>query len=136
MTLAWQNGGLGHVPSYQASGAPYLTSSLALPAESGEPVRLDFPGVTRFLVITNVTPASAASAPLRFGFSRNGVKGVENTNYGVLNNAESFTAELRCASLFLISDTATTATGSVVAGVTDIAPRYCANNWSGSLGVG
>lgn len=128
--------GLGHVGSYQVSGRPFLTSSLQIPASSGTPVQVEFETVSRFVVVTNTLPGSAANVPLRFGFSANGVKGVENNNYAVLNNSESFEGEFRVTSVYLLSDGASECSASVVAGLTGISKRDLLNNWSGSAGVG
>ncbi len=128
--------GLGHVGSYQVSGRPFLTSSLQVPASSGTPVQVEFETVSRFVVVTNTLPGSATNVPLRFGFSANGVKGVENNNYAVLNNSESFEGEFRVTSVYLLSDGVNECSASVVAGLTGISKRDLLNNWSGSVGVG
>ena len=128
--------GLGHVPSYQTSARPYLTSSLTIPASSQEPLEISFDSVTRFVVITNTLAGSAPNVPLRFGFSVNGVKGVENNNYAVLNNGESFEAEFKVTSIYLLSDSVNECSASVIAGLTGIENIHLATNWTGSAGVG
>lgn len=128
--------GLGHVPSYQTSARPYLTSSLTIPANSQEPLEISFDSVTRFVVITNTLAGSAPNVPLRFGFSVNGVKGVENNNYAVLNNGESFEAEFKVTSVYLLSDSVNECSASVIAGLTGIENIHLATNWTGSAGVG
>jgi hypothetical protein len=130
--------GLGHVPSYQASGRPFLTSSLTVPLSSSgtTPLQVKFPSVSRFVTITNTLPGSATNVPLRFGFSANGVKGVENNNFAILNNGESYEGELRVISIHLMSDNASQCSASVLAGLTGIAAPLLASNWSGSAGVG
>ena len=129
--------GLGHVPSYQASAVPYLTSSLIVPASGSTPLEITLPAVSRFVVITNNTPLSSTNVPMRFGFSSNGVSGLENNNYGILNNSESFEAEFKVTKVFLLSDSSTfECSASVIAGLTGIAAQHLENNWSGSLGVG
>ena len=128
--------GLGHVPSYQTSARPYLTSSLTIPANSQEPLEISFDSVTRFVVITNTLAGSAPNVPLRFGFSVNGVKGVENNNYAVLNNGESFEAEFKVTSVYLLSDSVNECSASVIAGLTGIENIHLATNWTGSVGVG
>lgn len=136
MSLNWPQPGLGHVPSYQASAQPFLTSSLDVPVSSSEPIKVSFLGVTRFVVVTN-TESGGTNIPIRFGFSANGVKGVENNNYLVLNNGESFEAEFRVTEIFLLSDSSINAgTASVAAGITDIPSKHLVNNWSGSSGIG
>ena len=128
--------GLGHVGSYQASAIPFLTSSLTIPVSSSTPYGVTFPKVTRF-VVTNNLDGTSANIPLRFGFSSDGVKGTENTNYGILNNGESFEAEFRVTRLYLLSDDgAVECNASVIAGLTVVDALELENNWSGSAGVG
>ena len=133
---SFYSNGLGHVPSFQASARPYLTSSLDVPANTEDPIEVSFETVTRFVVITNNTPATSTNVPMRFGFSANGVKGVENNNYGILNNGESFEAELKVVSVYLLSNSVNNATASVIAGLTGIDNQRLVDNWSGSSGVG
>ena len=128
--------GLGHVGSYQAAGRPFLTSSLNVPASGSEPLEISFESVSRTVIVTNTLPGSVANVPLRFGFSANGVKGVENNNYGVLNNGESFEGEFKVTSVFLMSDNTNETSGSVIAGLTGIPANRLATNWTGSVGVG
>ena len=61
--------GLGHVPSYQASAKPYLTSSLTVPALGEAPLEVSFDSVSKFIIITNTLAGSATNVPMRFGFS-------------------------------------------------------------------
>lgn len=133
---SFYSNGLGHVPSFQASARPYLTASLDVPANTEEPIEVSFETVTRFVVITNNTPATSTNVPMRFGFSANGVKSVENNNYGILNNGESFEAEFKVVSVYLLSDSVNNATASVIAGLTGIDNQRLVDNWSGSSGVG
>ena len=133
---SFYSNGLGHVPSFQASARPYLTASLDVPANTEEPIEVSFETVTRFVVITNNTPATSTNVPMRFGFSANGVKGVENNNYGILNNGESFEAEFKVVSVYLLSDSVNNATASVIAGLTGIDNQRLVDNWSGSSVVG
>lgn len=129
--------GVGYVPSYQASAIPYLTSSLTIPISTSEPLEIKFENITRFVTVTNTSTVDDPPYPFRFGFSRNGIKGVENNNYIVLNNGDSYTGEFRVGKLFLLSDsTVYTASGSVVAGLTDLIADQLPLNWSGSIGVG
>jgi len=129
--------GLGHVPSYQASAVPFLTSSLVVPVSTSEPIEINFNTVTRFITITNTNSIDDPNYPLRFGFSRNGIKGVENNNYIVLNNGDSYEGELRVTKVFLLSDSPVySSSGSIIAGLTDINASLLQTNWSGSIGVG
>ena len=74
-----------------------------------------------------------ADAPLRLGFSENGVKG---TNYIVLFNDESFTADYKVSRLYLMAHSAVSSSASVIAGMTGIHKNQLQHNWTGSLGVG
>lgn len=134
--------GLQNVGSYQVSGIPYVTSSIAAPASSGTPSEVSFPDVTQRIVVSNVNTASA----LRVGFSSNGVKG---TNYFIIPAASSSvvypTQEFRVkvSSIFLLSNTATPTSASVLAELTNIETNLLLRsgptslpNWSGSVGVG
>lgn len=128
--------GLGHVGSYQASSIPFLSSSISIPAFGADPVHVEFRRVSKFVIITNTLSGSATNVPLRFGFSVDGVNGVVENNYGVLNNGESFEADYRVTGVYLISDSAGTCQASVLAGLTPIESSRLPNNWNGEWGVG
>ena len=128
--------GLGHVPSYQTSAKPYLTSSLTVPIDSADPLQIEFPNVSRFVIITNTSLPSDPSRPIRFGFSENGIKGSVDNNYAVLDNGETFQAEFKVTSVYLLADVAFEGSASVVSGLTGINKDRLENNWTGSIGVG
>ena len=134
--------GVSNVGSYQVSGIPVATSSIAAPASSGTPSEVSFPDVTQRIVVSNVNTASA----LRVGFSSNGIK---NTNYFIIPAATSTTLfpsqefRVKVASVFLLSHTATPTSASVFAELTNIDSNLLDRsgptglpNWSGSVGVG
>ena len=134
--------GLQNVGSYQVSGIPYATSSIAAPASSGTPSQISFPDVTQRIVVSNVNTASS----LRVGFSANGTKG---TNYFIIpaaTTATDFSSQefrVKVSSIFLLSNTATPTSASVLAELTNIDTNLLAKsgptglpNWSGSVGVG
>lgn len=125
--LQYLKAGLNSVGNYQVSGIPYVTSAVA-PAFGGTPVKISFPSVTKFVTVKNVD-----THLLRVGFSENGVNG---TNYFILDKNESFTADLKVTSIFLIGDQASAVTASLIAGLTGIETSMLPNNWSGSAGVG
>jgi hypothetical protein len=130
--------GLGNVGSYQASGRPYLSSSIHL-SSSNSVVKVEFPSVSRFVTIKNEGPAASNEVKFRVGFSQNGVNAVENTNYLLLDNQESFSADYRVTAVYLRVDPTggtTNATASVIAGLTSIAGEELTHNWTGSVGVG
>jgi len=128
--------GLGHVGSYQVSSRPFLTSSLAVTGSGGTPLSISFETVTKFITVTNTIAASDPPAPLRFGFSANGVKGAPNNNYIVLDNGESYSADFKVTSVFLRGDTTTNCSASIIAGLTGISQASLATNWTGSAGIG
>jgi hypothetical protein len=140
--------GLGSVGAYQISGIPYITSSLSVPSGSSTPLKIQFPGVSNYIYVKNTMSTASAAAPIRFGFSQNGVSGSSATHYMALSNGESFQANWRVEDIYLIA-ISPSATGSamVAAGITPI-PRGIPpvvegwtsgsrwNNWSGSSGIG
>jgi len=126
--------GLGWVAEYQASGIPWVTSSLVVPALGGNPLHVNFPTVTRFFVVKNTVSTGSDEAPMRVGFSVNGTTGSTGTKFFVLSNGESFSGELKVTDLYLLSDDVGRATsGTVIAGLTGIPRTELINNWSGSI---
>lgn len=115
--------------NYVVSGVPFVTSSLA-PVSGSTPLKVDFDGVTKFITVKNV---NATTSKVRVGFSENGVKG---TNYFILSQNESFSADLKATAIYLMSDNGNTVSVSVIAGMTGIPSSELPTNWSGSLGVG
>jgi len=136
--IQWPNPGLGSVGSYQMSGIPYASSSLTVPVNSSAPLQIQFPYVTKFVTVVNEN--TGTNVALRVGFSTLGVSG-SGTNYFLLDNGESYTGEWRLEDIFLISNSTSQTSASVIAGLTPIprgVPSFVAtgNNWSGSSGVG
>jgi len=122
--------GLNNVGNYQVSGIPWVTSSLTAPVSSSEPLEVTFPSVTKTILIKNV---NGSTNKVRVGFSANGVKG---TNYFLLDKDESFEADVKITKLYLLSNTASTASISVIASLTGIDANLLPGSWSGSVGVG
>lgn len=131
--------GLSQVGQYQASGVPYATSSVPVPASTSAPIVISFPYVTKFFTVTNT--ASTSSSPpslLRVGFSALGTTGSAGggtNNYFVLSAGSSYTAEIKVSKLFLLGHTVASS-ASVVAGLTGIETGSLQGNWTGSIGVG
>jgi len=143
--------GIGQVGQYQLSGVPYVTSSIPIPAPGDddaeevnlgipagtevkdvEVVEIQFPYVTKRITIINDITASEF-APLRYGFSYHGVKGISGIAgghsvagatswYGVLHNSSSITMDVRVERLYLRSHSTSElgATASVIAELTYI----------------
>lgn len=134
--------GISNVGSYQVSGIPYATSSIAAPSNAGTPTEVLFPDVTQRIFVSNTQ-----AQPLRVGFSSNGVKG---TNYFIIPAATVATSHptqefrVKVSAIYLLSHTATPTSASVFAELSNIGashlvnsgPNGVGNNWSGSVGVG
>ena len=130
--------GLHNVGSFQVSSSPYATASLDInpgPDFASDPVvlQIKFDRVSKFIIVKNEVSVDLDDAPLRVGFSENGVKG---TNYIVLFNDENFTADYKVSRVYLMAHTAVSSSASVTAGMTGIHSNQLEHNWSGSLGVG
>jgi hypothetical protein len=121
--------GLGNAASYQVSSIPFVSSSLAVPASGSTTLSIGFPQVTKYITITNLTPATQ----MRLGFSDAGVKG---SNYFLITGSATFTADLKVTNIFLMSNNATPLSASLLAGLTHISSAELVNNWSGSRGIG
>ena len=111
--------GASSVPEYQVSSVPFLTSSADSVELDTTPIQIEFPRVTRYIVITNTS--DVAQAALRIGFTENGINAAETSNYLVLSGTQSTPRlELRCKTLFLRADGATNTGFSLMAGLTTI----------------
>jgi len=128
--------GFGNSASYVVSAIPYLSASLAVPALGTAPLKLQFPYVTKFVTVRNDLDPTATNVPMRYGFSTIGVSGTVQQNYGLLNNGESYTGDWRVSSVYLLSNSSSPCTGSVVAGMTGIRYEAAFNNFSGSVNGG
>ena len=133
--MAWNSNsyqvGLHNVGSFQVSSIPYLTSSVSV--TGSVPVEISFDRVSKFVIIKNTADALGTDAPMKFGFSANGVNG---TNYILLLNEEEYEADFNVTRLYLLAGTAVEATASISAGLTGIPATSLQDNWSGSSGVG
>ena len=124
--------GFHNVGSYLVSSTPYLTASLTVPELGQAPLEINLPNISKFVIIRNET---GSSGDLRVGFSLHGVTGTVDNNYVILSGSESFSADYRVKSIYLLSHTPLPQSASIVAGLTTIPVRNF-NNWSGSNGVG
>jgi hypothetical protein len=130
--MSLHKAGIGNAASYQVAGKPFVTGNLAVPLSSGTPLRIDFPTVTRKIIVVN-----QGNDDIRVGFSENGVKG---TNFVLLNKKDGSThgtieLGVKVTSVFLLS-AANATTASLAAELTGIDMLELRNNWSGSAGVG
>lgn len=121
--------GLNHVPAYQSSGVPYAKGGVVANA----PTKVEFPYVTRWVVVSNPTTGS-----LRVGFSEAGVDPASaGVNYFTVHaNSTSPRLELKVSQIWLVG----TAKADVVAGLTGILPARVSTSdgasWKGTDGVG
>ena len=112
----WSKGmGPNFVPAYQISGIPFVTSSL--PTEvTDTAIKITFPQASRFFVVHNVS-----DAPMRIGFSLNGVNATETKNYLILSgNQTTGRLELRCKELFFRRDGGSNCGFSLLAGMSGV----------------
>ena len=130
--------GLGSVGAYQASSRPFLSSSIAVwGSDFGNPVvKISFPTVTKFVTVKNVADTTGSMVKMRVAFSENGLSD-GGTNYFVLENEESYSADWRVSALYLrVESGAINTTASIMAGETGISSEELPHNWTGSVGVG
>ena len=123
-----QEAGLGSVASYQVSGVPWVTSSLAVPPSTSGVASLSFPQVTKFVTIKNET-----SNLVKVAFSENGL--LYSNNFFVLGDKETINLDVRVSKLFFRGSSSASSL-TVVAGLTSIKSSNLLNNWSGSSGIG
>lgn len=129
-TFLYHKPGIGNAASFQSSGIPWVSSSVA-PISGSVTEVFSFPQVTKFITIKNT---NSTDVPLRVGFSENGV--VNSDNYFLLSKDESFSAELKVTDVYFMSNTSSAVSFSVIAGLTNIDRTELSTNWSGSAGVG
>ena len=131
MTQFNYKAGLRNVGSYQSSGNPYVSGGINASVADGQAV--DFPSVTRWIVVTN----NDSNIPCRIGFSQNGILG---SNYlTVPVSSMSPRLEVKVTQLFLSGSDDV----DVMCGLTSIAIEAIDNasvsplgqNWSGSAGT-
>ena len=119
--------GVNFTPAYQASGTPWCETVSTVTTSA---IRIDFPYVTRWVVIS---ARDVAGGAVRVGFSENGVNTNPSANYFLLElssdgaaaagtrfNAQSPRLELRCKSLWIRGDATEIDSVSVLAGLTGI----------------
>lgn len=110
--------GEGYVSAYQISATPFVTSSTV---PLGSTRTIEFPQVTRFLVVKN-TSAATTTTSLAVSFTEAGLT-TKNSNFFTLNSQESFTGELRTNKIFLSGSAGASCGFSVIAGLTVIPSR-------------
>ena len=132
--------GLGAVGSYQVSGKPFVSGSIDPGAMPSPPFRLQFPSVTRWVVVRNIDPDTGAD--LACAFSQNGLPSMGGTNHFTLDDAgaslvdQTLSMELKVGEMWFEGSGNGCREFDVIAGLTGINVNEIPNNWSGSAGVG
>ena len=130
--------GFNHVGSYQVSCRPFATASVQVAASSstiGAGTLIEFPGVTKFIIVRNEEHESIADSQVRIAFASGGLH-EPNYNYISLNASSSFSADYRVTKVYLMSTGSTQPLVSVIAGITTIkAARVPSGSWEDTVGV-
>ena len=102
--------GFNNAAEFTASGLPWVLSGTV----SNSVVKYSFPKVTKDIVIINNN--TTAAQRLRVGLTENGVNGVGNAYYILVNGGSNITLNVRVKELYLLRD-----------GGSDISTSVCAN---------
>lgn len=136
--MTYNKVGLGHVGSYQASGKPFVSGAINVAVATAGPLgplKIEFPAVTRWIVLTNHD--TTADGDVKVAFSANGFN--TNNYFTVVQDKNDYTntmttrLELKCTELYL---TGACTHVDVIAGLTGINTNSINQNWSGSVGIG
>ena len=128
--------GFNHVGSYQVSCRPFATASVEVPASGGigTALAIDFPGVTKFIIVRNEEHEAIADAKVRIAFASGGMG--DTFNYILINPSSSFSADYRVSKVYVMSDTSDQPKVSIIAGITNIkAARVPSGSWEDTVGV-
>lgn len=112
MSTQWPQSGEYHVPAYQMSALPYLTSSVI---SVGQYHEYDFQSVTKFINVVNrgATPADE----IRLAFTENGFK---TGNYITLSTTDAVREDIRTTKLFISCSSGTNVDYQIFCGLTTI----------------
>ena len=101
----------------------------------GTALAVEFPGVTKFIIVRNEEDKDIADAGVRLGFASGGMG--DTYNYITINPSSSFSADYRITKLYVMSeDGSTRPKVSVIAGITTIeAARVPSGSWENTIGV-
>ncbi len=128
--------GFNHVGSYQVSSRPFARAEVLTPASGGlgTALAVEFPGVTKFVIVRNEEHKDIADAGVRLGFASGGMG--DTYNYITINPSSSFSADYRVSKLYVMSETSTQPKVSVIAGITTIeTARVPSGSWENTIGV-
>ena len=131
--------GFNHVGSYQVSCRPFATASVEVAASSsniGDGTKIEFPGVTKFIIVRNEEHDAIADSKIRLAFASGGLH-QPNFNYILINPSSSFSADYRLSQVYIMSeDNSIQPKVSVIAGITTInAARVPSGSWEDTVGV-
>ena len=134
--------GFNHVGSYQTSARPFISGSVHVPASGATMAsgyEVSFPGVTKFIIVRNDELGDEfGNSVIRVAFASGGLhQGPDqNYNYITIQPSSSFSADFRVTKLWLMSDSSTVTSASVIAGITTIkAARVPSGSWENTIGV-
>ena len=132
--------GLGQVGSYQVSGKPFVSGNIDLSAYTSGPLEINFPSVTRWVIVRNRDTSSNNSKEIQVAGSANGFSegyyfrvADDYTGSGARRNATTPRMELKMTKIYL---TGSSTKVDVIAGLTGISTDSIRDNWSGSVGIG
>ena len=134
--FSYHKPGFNHVGSYQVSCRPFATASVEVPASGGigTALAVEFPGVTKFIIVRNEEHPSIADSQVRLAFASGGMG--DTYNYITINPSSSFSADYRVSKLYVMSETSTQPKVSVIAGITTIeTARVPSGSWENTVGV-
>ena len=136
--FGYHEAGFNHVGSYQTSARPFVSASCPVPASSsttGDGTEITFPGVTKFIIVRNDELGDAfTSSTVRLAFASGGLH--HGFNYITIPASSSFSADFRVTKVWLMSDSSTATSASVIAGITTInAARVPSGSWEDTVGV-
>lgn len=123
MPLNYPKSGPNYASEFQSSALPWVTSSLATTV----PMMIEFPNVTRFIMLLNTSVSETDS--IRLGFTKNGV---ENGNHiKFVGPTAPSPIELKTKVVWIRSETGSIPF-SLMAGLTTV-PGYSFPHLTGSL---
>ena len=147
--------GPNFVPAYQTSAIPFVTSSVSgevqVAGNTKAPVEVKFPNVTKYVTVTNTGTNdlrvaftfSGSYAPTEVTTENLTLSADHKRNYFIIREQEAgamptVTFDVRCKSIFFLSDNTGTTDFSLIAGLTTISanefPVLSASN--GFKGIG
>ena len=133
--------GLHSVGNYQVSGIPWVSGSIPNCKAVGIPFRIQFPSVTRWIIVKN-RDDSTTTSDMVVAFSENGLPSKGGTNYYKLHDPgaglidQTRRLELKVSEIWMEGVGNGSELFDVIAGLTGIPTTEIIDNWSGSAGVG